>query len=137
MDAHGGWLASAQDLVRFGSALGSSDAAVLSDASRKEMLNPPDCELGPNGERPESYYGLGWRIRELGGSKKNFWHAGSLPGCSTLLVVRHDGFSWAVLFNSREMPGEETPAAKIDPLIHEAVDAVEEWPDHDLFRQRP
>jgi N-acyl-D-amino-acid deacylase len=133
MDAHGGWLGSAVDLVRFSSALETAESRVLSQASRDAMLARPAENTERDGEQQDTYYGLGWQVRELSGENKNYWHAGSLPGTSSLLVVRHDGFSWAVLFNSRDMPGGGTPAAKIDSLIHRAVNSVEHWPDHDLF----
>jgi N-acyl-D-amino-acid deacylase len=133
MDAHGGWLGSTVDLVRFGSALKTVESRVLSQASRDAMLARPAEDTKPDGEKQETYYGLGWQVREISGENKNYWHAGSLPGTSSLLVVRHDGFSWAVLFNSRDMPNGGTPAAKIDPLIHRAVNSIENWPDHDLF----
>ena len=133
MDAHGGWLGSVVDLVRFGSALETAESRVLSQASRAEMLARPVDNTEPGGKEQETYYGLGWRVRDIDGEHKNFWHAGSLPGTSSLLVVRHDGFSWAVLFNSRDMPSGGTPVAKIDALIHRAVNSVEHWPDYDLF----
>jgi N-acyl-D-amino-acid deacylase len=133
MDAHGGWLGSAVDLVRFSSALETAESRVLSQASRDAMLARPAENTERDGEQQDTYYGLGWQVRELSGENKNYWHAGSLPGTSSLLVVRHDGFSWAVLFNSRDMPGGGTPAAKIDSLLHRAVNSVEHWPDHDLF----
>jgi N-acyl-D-amino-acid deacylase len=133
MDAHGGWLGSVRDVVRFGAALEAKDLAVLPRSTLQLMLARPLGELETNEDSPQTYYGLGWRVRELDGGERNYWHTGGLPGSSALLVVRHDGYCWAALFNSRDMPDGETPAAKIDPLIHKAVDAVEQWPDCDLF----
>lgn len=120
MDAHGGWLASAVDLVRFA---GSIDR-VLDEKSRALMVERPA------GTKPEpTYYGCGWMVRPIGNDgRKNLWHAGSLPGTSTLLVRRHDGLVWAALFNDRSR-GE----GAIDPALHKAADAVREWPADDLF----
>jgi N-acyl-D-amino-acid deacylase len=118
MDAHGGWIASAPDLVRFACALGEP-GRVLNAESLAELWARP--EFVPKGA--DGWYGLGWFVRPAGGGI-NAWHTGSLPGTSTLLVRRHDGFTWAVLFNSRA----GNPANAIDPLIHRAVDAVKEWP---------
>ena len=73
-----------------------------------------------------SYYGLGWFVRPAGAGV-NAWHPGSLAGTSTLMVRRHDGFVWAVLFNSRD--GNPDPADQIDPLIHAAVDSIKVWPE--------
>ena len=46
----------------------------------------------------------------------------------------HDGICWAVLFNARKTADGKTAAGKIDPLVHRAANAVEEWPTHDLFK---
>jgi hypothetical protein len=55
-----------------------------------------------------------------------------MPGTYTLLVRRHDGLSWAVLFNQRS-DDKRLPDAAIDPALHRAADAVDSWPDVDLF----
>lgn len=120
MDAHGGWVASATDLVRFVVSLDT----FLDAKSRALMVERPSGL-----EKEASYYGLGWFIRPIGtDGKSNLWHGGSLPGTSTLLVRRHDGLAWAALFNDRSR-GE----GKIDPALHRAADAVVDWPRDDLF----
>jgi N-acyl-D-amino-acid deacylase len=120
MDAHGGWLASAVDLVRFASHI----EKVLDEKTRALMVSrPPGLPEAP------AYYACGWMVRPVGkDGKMNTWHAGSLPGTATLLVKRHDGLVWAALFNDRSK-GE----GKIDPALHKAADAVMAWPDVDLF----
>ena len=56
-----------------------------------------------------------------------------LAGTSALLVRRHDGLNWAVLFNTRNSEGE--PLAKvIDPLLHKAANQVQRWPEADQFQ---
>jgi hypothetical protein len=53
-----------------------------------------------------------------------------------LLVRRHDGFVWAVLFNDRD--GNPDPADEIDPLIHQAVGSIKLWPEAEpLFAPDP
>ena len=72
------------------------------------------------------------------GDRINVWHTGSLDGTSTILVRRHDGFCWAVLFNSRNGFNSDNgkfdvvPSRAIDGAIHQAVDAVREWPTADI-----
>jgi hypothetical protein len=78
------------------------------------------------------YYGCGWQVRRVEGKGVNTWHTGSLPGTSTLLVRRHDGFVWAALFNER---GPQS--GRIDGALHGAADAVGKWPDGDLFGSFP
>ena len=137
MDSHGGWIASAVDLVRFASAVENTrHSKLLSERSVRAMFAPPD---GPPGHadsgRPKPvYYGLGWSVRRVDDQGKiNRWHAGRLDGSSTLLVIRHDGLCWAVLFNTSATPRGPAPAQEIDPLVHKAADQVKRWPRHDLF----
>jgi N-acyl-D-amino-acid deacylase len=119
MDAHGGWLASAVDLARFASSLDK----VLDRATLETMFAPP-----PGLKSGDVWYGCGWMVRRVGEGKRNTWHGGSLPGTHTLLVRRHDGLTWVVLFNRRS-----STDGKIDPALHEAAGAVERWPADDLF----
>lgn len=100
MDSHGGWIASALDLVKFANTLPLSSQALREIAARPALPLPRDTA---------AYYGLGWQIRPVGNGA-NWWHTGSLPGTITLLVRTHHGYCWAVLFNSRppdrKLPGE-------------------------------
>jgi len=121
MDSHGGWIASAIDLVRFASSLDK----VLNEKSLGVMFAKPT-----NAGNAPAYYGCGWMIRPVGTEgKANTWHTGSLPGTSTLLVRRHDGLVWAAVFNERIKDD------KFDPNLHRAADAVKEWPKGDLFEK--
>jgi N-acyl-D-amino-acid deacylase len=137
MDAHGGWIASAVDLVRFASALHpESGSGLLDDEHLKTMVARPGGLAGweEDGEPREPFYGCGWMIRpEEDGLGYNAWHAGSLPGTSTLLVTRYDHRHWAVLFNTRNSPDVERLSTLIDPQLHVAADAVTEWPTEDQF----
>ena len=63
----------------------------------------------------------------------NTWHTGQLEGTSTLLVRRHDGLAWAVLFNASHDGERKVLATLIDPLLHKAADEVRRWPERDLF----
>jgi N-acyl-D-amino-acid deacylase len=133
MDAHGGWLAPAADLVRFASAFGDPAACpVLKAEGIRTMFACPDGPAGhePDGKPKAAYYACGWMVRPVGKEGRfNAWHAGGFDGASTLLVRRCDGFAWAVLFNCRNgnLKGKDL-AAEIDPLVHRAVDAVKDWP---------
>lgn len=130
MDAHGGWIASAPDLVRFATEFNNPDKCrLLSPSSIQAMFaRPKGIEAkGSDGKPNPVYYGCGWQVRESG-SGFNAWHTGALDGTASLLVRRHDGLVWAVLFNAKENAKGEYLAGKIDPLIHRAADEVKEWP---------
>ena len=119
MDAHGGWIASAVDLVRFAGSFHN----LLGAKERRAMFSRPPG-IKPN----DVWYGCGWLVRRVKQGTVNTWHSGSLPGTYSLLVRRWDGMSWVVLFNKRSRVD-----GKIDAALHRAADAVETWPSHDLF----
>jgi N-acyl-D-amino-acid deacylase len=97
MDAHGGWIASATDLVRFASSLEADNPqAILKTKSLDLMESRPEI---PIWEGAESYYALGWHVRPTMKST-NRWHGGSLPGTTAMLYRTSDGLVWAALFNS-------------------------------------
>jgi len=136
MDSHGAWIASVIDLVRFGSALDQFEKSkILSPKSIAAMTERPEGPAGfdEKGNPKETFYGLGWFVRPVG-KKSNRWHTGSLDGTAALLVLRHDGLCWAVLFNTRSTPCGGHAGRQIDPLLHTAAEAVKEWPGHDLFK---
>jgi CubicO group peptidase (beta-lactamase class C family) len=123
MDAHGGWVSSAVDLVKFGTAY-DRPGVVSAEGIRESFARPAGLKAdGP------TYYGLGWQVRVVNDKGAiNAWHTGALDGTASLLVRRHDGLCWAVLFNARTDPQGEHLAAKIDPLVHRAADRVKRWP---------
>ena len=135
MDAHGGWIASAVDLVRFATAFDDpAKCPVLTRASVRAMFARPKGRAGyeADGTPKAAYYGCGWMVRPTPDGRANDWHVGSLPGTWTLLVRRSDGLNWAVLFNQR---ADQTGLSyeDIDPAMHRAADAVQAWPEWDLF----
>lgn len=90
MDAHGGWIASATDLVKLLARVDGDTMVkdMLSPASIKAMVTPPAVSPG---------YACGWGVDSLG----NWQHGGSLPGTRTELRKRSNGFGYAVLTNIR------------------------------------
>lgn len=133
MDAHGGWIATAEDLVKFSMAFtGHRRNPIGSENVVDRMFARPNGKLGldDKGRPKDFYYGLGWLVRPVAGSAEwfNAWHNGSLPGTSTLMVRRNDGVCWAVLFNTRETPEKKAPSQLIDPLLHEVANRVAGWP---------
>ena len=138
MDSHGGWIASAIDLVRFASSLDdSARARVLSRESVRVMFAPPPEPIGRDarGKLKPVYYACGWRVRPIHDGRANTWHAGGFAGTSTLLVRRFDGFCWAVLFNTNESIDGKAPAGLIDGLMHRAVNKVRKWPRGRLLNE--
>lgn len=138
MDSHGGWIASAIDLLRFVTAVDgrrSVGTPLLNPETVQLMISRPDLTYW----RGRSwYYAMGWAVRPVG-SDANWWHDGSLPGTSTILVREAQTgqkLAWAALFNSRPRNWENFMGA-IDRALWQAVNEVTEWPTHDLFEQYP
>jgi N-acyl-D-amino-acid deacylase len=130
MDAHGGWIASAADLVRFASAFDHPDQSkLLSAKSIQLMFARPSGPAGftKNGKPRPNYYACGWSVRPVKGGS-DAWHAGALDGTGTLLVRRFDGLNWAVLFNKWHDQNDKSLSDQIDPLLHAAADRVKRWP---------
>jgi CubicO group peptidase (beta-lactamase class C family) len=137
-ESHGGWIASAPDLVRFASAFDQpARCPILSEHGIETMWERPPglAGYGADGKPSEMFYACGWDVQPIGKSGRNTWHSGGISGTSTLLVRRSDGLNWAVLFNTDEDPKGKAPADLIDPLVHKAADAVKVWPDIDLFEK--
>jgi N-acyl-D-amino-acid deacylase len=137
-EAHGGWVSSPIDLLRFARVLDGGKHSPISEQAIKDTLTRPEGLAGHDakGKPLAMYYGFGWQVRPIGNTGKfNTWHNGLISGTSTLLVRRFDGLSWAVLFNTDCTPKGEQPASLIDGPMHEAADAVKQWPDGDLFEK--
>lgn len=137
MDAHGAWLATPSDLVRFASAFDPPRfGTILNQSSIETMFTRPEGRAGhkADGTPEATFYACGWHVRDKQpGASMNTWHSGYLDGATCLLVRRHDGLAWAVLFNSDTGSNGKSAATTIDPLIHKAANAVKEWPMKDLF----
>ncbi|HLY56265.1 MAG TPA: serine hydrolase domain-containing protein [Stellaceae bacterium] len=89
MDSHGGWIATAADLLRF-------TAHVDGFPDQPSLLKPETIQTMATGSRAEPGYAKGWQVNDLG----NWWHSGSLPGTATILVRTHADFCWAILTNA-------------------------------------
>ena len=121
MDSHGGWLASSSDLVRFAVNIGGikSQPGLLRPDSITTMVTP-----GPaNPRADEVKYARGWNVRNNG--RGNWWHAGSLPGTTSILVRTARGFCWSALTNTRGQEEEIGPA--MDRMVWEMAGQVRGW----------
>ncbi|AIJ24190.1 hypothetical protein [Amycolatopsis methanolica] len=76
---------------------------------------------------------LGWLVRLVsGGTGRDTWHDGSLPGTYTLLVRNYHGASWAMLFNQRD-DASGLSYSDIDATLWTAYRAVSSWRSGDQF----
>ena len=122
MDSHGGWIATATDLVRFLDGItGAGDTpALLNRGSIRTMTTPPPA----SDQTAEVRYARGWNVRDNG--LGNWWHNGSLPGTSTIMVRTASGLSWAALTNTRSQSSDEINSA-LDQMMWSMPRAVPAW----------
>jgi len=130
MDAHGGWIASAVDLMRFVTAVdgGTVRPDVLKKATIDLMISRPSL---PDWQGTSSFYALGWSVRPTSGDA-NWWHTGKLPGTATIIVRTYNKLAWAALFNSAPADSDGF-TSELDNELWRAVNGITSWPTADLF----
>lgn len=133
MDANGGWIASPVDLLRFMTAMDGFDTRpdLLRAVTINQMLVRPAPPLWVGWDW---FYGTGWFVRPLNNDDTNYWHTGSMPGTTALLVRTYHGLTWAALFNARPS-NPLTLDTDLDNTMWQAANSVTAWPEHDLFPQ--
>jgi CubicO group peptidase (beta-lactamase class C family) len=119
MDSHGGWLAGASDLVKFAVNIGgiNSEPGLLRPESITTMVTPSAASPPAN----EVRYAHGWNVRNNGHG--NWWHSGSLPGTTTVLVRTPTGFCWSALANTRT----EGIDLALDQMVWDMAREVKGW----------
>jgi CubicO group peptidase (beta-lactamase class C family) len=113
LDAHGGWLASAPDLVRF--LVHVDGFTTVPDILKADTIRTMTTEMTPN-------YARGWEVNK----QQNWWHGGSLPGTTTLMVRTSNGLCWAALANGRRSKPNAYDGA-LDKMIWDMVGKVKAW----------
>jgi N-acyl-D-amino-acid deacylase len=134
MDSHGGWIATAQDLVRFTLAVdGTKGRALLRPETVRVMQSthrPPSAAAGA-GNIKESL-GLGWNSVSVGEGYE--WsHAGALEGSNCSWLCRKpDGTTIAFVFNT--LPEDFGRFfGEVIPAMQAEVSATASWPQSDQF----
>ena len=129
MDAHGGWIASAIDLVRLFSALdGLGAPAPLTPDTVRLMRARPAPPLWADSD---DYYGLGWQVRPFA-DRTVWWHDGVLGRTVAQVVGNTNGFVRAVLFNARPF-SQRAFRREVGRALRDVYRDVTSWPTHDLF----
>jgi CubicO group peptidase (beta-lactamase class C family) len=128
MDSHGGWIASARDIVRFlVSVDGFATRPDILSSSSIGVMSTPTTAPRPNGQ--PAGYAKGWATNAV----RNRWHDGDLPGTAALLVRSHDQYCWAILLNSRRDAQLDAMRGDLDQLMWTILARITDWPAFDLF----
>jgi hypothetical protein len=138
MNAAAGWSASAVDMVRFLCNLdGSRGDPVLSDKTRKLILEPPPAPLKPG--KDGTWMGLGWDQVMAKDKTFGFLKDGCYQGMRSFMKRLPTGVCWALLYNaSMEFDPQDTRlAAHAVQEVHQVVEGIDKHPDVDLFKEYP
>jgi CubicO group peptidase (beta-lactamase class C family) len=115
MDSHGGWLATPRDLVLF---LNHVDGFRFTP----NILKPETIQRMTTPSPVNSGYARGWAVNNA----PNWWHSGSLPGTTTIMVRTASGFCWAALTNTRATEQPDIGLA-LDNMIWDMAHKVSAW----------
>ncbi len=121
MDAHGGWVASCEDLLKLVCAFDRFN-------TRPDILLPATIDTMVKASVYDPNYGCGIAVN----ANNNWWHLGSLPGTSSEIVRNGNSkLNWAILFNTRDQAGNINSA--MDNLVWNVLPSITSWPSFDLF----
>ena len=112
MDAHGGWLASPADLVKFLIRCDGSGSPGRPDQEGHLPAMMTATKANPG-------YAGGWAVN----ATPNRWHSGSLPGTATIAVQTASGLCWAGFTNSRS----KDIGGALDRLMWDLAKSVPAW----------
>jgi CubicO group peptidase (beta-lactamase class C family) len=113
MDSLGGWLARPASLAAF--------ASHVDGFSRSSILLPASIHSMTKGSAANSGCAKGWQVNHL----NNWWHMGSLPGTTSIIVRTHSQFCWAALINTRRP--QSAIGLDLDRLVWAMVKKVASW----------
>jgi N-acyl-D-amino-acid deacylase len=134
LDAHGGWIASAEDLIRFMLAIDGTRGEALLQPETVTLMETtarsPSAAAGAG--NVEEALGLGWNsVPQDDGYEWS--HAGALEGSNCSWMVRKpDGTTLAFVFNTLPQDFNGFFGALI-PQLQELMATTTDWPETDLF----
>ena len=131
-DSDGGWIGSVIDLAKFVSMLdGARPRALVSSQSFASMIAETPRNTWVPGT--PNWYGFGlFLVSQLGGV--TWSHGGAAPGTNAWFYRFANGVAYAFVFNGAT-EDHVYPNAYTGQAVWDALAAVPEWPDHDLFPQ--
>jgi CubicO group peptidase (beta-lactamase class C family) len=109
MDSTDGWIASSTQLVQFLNHVSGAPGipALLKPETIRTMTTP-----APAYPQGDARYARGWMVSNQGAG--SWWHSGSLPGSTALMLRTPDGSCSAALCNTRTEPHQEMDSALYD-----------------------
>ncbi|MEO8085216.1 MAG: serine hydrolase [Bacteroidota bacterium] len=122
MDAHGGWVASGEDMCRL-------LCAIDKFPTRPDILLPATIDTMITPSAHNSTYACGIAVNTY----NNWWHSGTLMGtCTEIVRAGNFALNWSLLFNTRNAISDPLETA-IDNIVWSVVGSITSWPTHNLF----
>jgi CubicO group peptidase (beta-lactamase class C family) len=122
MDSEGGWMASPVSLVQFlDHVAGSGNIPALLKPETIRMMTTPATAYP---QSSPAKYARGWMVSDDGAG--SWWHNGSLPGTTTIMMRTATGLCWAALTNTRTQPSDEIDSA-LNKMMCDMARSVPEW----------
>lgn len=113
MDSTAGWIASSTQLIQFVNHVAGAPGipALLKPETIQTMITP-----APAYPQGDARYARGWMVSSDGAG--SWWHSGSLPGSTSLIVRNPDGSCIAAICNTRTQPHQEMDTALYDMMLN-------------------
>jgi CubicO group peptidase (beta-lactamase class C family) len=122
MDAYGGWITTAKDLLTL-------LVAVDGFNTKTDLLKPATINIMTTPSVNNPYYAKGWFVS----SNNNWWHTGAIDGTACELVRTNNGYTWVILLNKRQLNNSGFWRA-LDNLGWSCISSVRKWPNYDLMK---
>ena len=120
MDAHGGWIASSRDMLKFLTAIDGF-------STKPDMLAPASIDTMVKPSANNQNYAKGWNV-----STNNWWHTGGLDGTACLQMRTAEGYTWIIILNRRNITNPNFGTALYN-LGWNCLTATTTWPAWDLM----
>lgn len=126
LDAHGGWIASCEDLVRFAAAFDTDErvpSPVLSTELVRQMFSP-HARMGEG-----LAYGYGWLVwQPKPGRLPLLTHSGALACTGAVILKLQGDLNLAALFNCGQTPKGAFVVSGVDQKLAELAAGIRDWP---------
>ncbi|MBL4662942.1 MAG: beta-lactamase family protein, partial [Flavobacteriaceae bacterium] len=123
MDGHGGWVATARDMVRL-------LVAVDGFTTKPDIININSINTMVTPSANNASYAKGWSVN----GANNWWHSGAVDGTASYWVRSNSGYTWAIVLNKRASGGNANAFwAALDQMGWNCISSTGTFPAHDLL----
>jgi CubicO group peptidase (beta-lactamase class C family) len=122
MDSAAGWIASPSDMARFLTHVAGTPT--IPSLLKPETIMLMTTPVAAYPQNSPARYARGWMVAE--GGKGIWFHYGSLPGSTSVVVRRPDGMCWSAITSTRSLPADTMNSA-LDKMVWDMIAQVPGW----------